>query len=331
MKLIPLVSIVIPTCGRPRYLPRAVESALAYQGESAEVIVVPNGPDESWKQSLAPWVNDQRLRVSPITTAHGNVARNHGMMLARGAYLRFLDDDDYLLPAAYEQLSLLEQSGADLCSGMILNIDEDGTQLGLISFPTTRDFVCAAVSLSGFTLPTGNLFRRTSIAAFRWDESVHRLQDGAWMIDLAAGREWSWIHCTEPVGTWFQHRAPRTSKAGRLTERQESITNRLIGLVKKLEDQGRLTAGRRAAIAEWLWQCIHWGFPSHPFYWSRISKFAKTVDPMIRPPDPFYQTGIFRYLDPIAGEWALLPVRTITRIIRDAPILWRGPNYRRGT
>lgn len=325
----PLVSVVIPTHNRPQFLPRAVESALACQGPDVEVIVVPNGPDESWKASLARWKDDSRVRVSPIETAHGNVARNHGMTLARGKFIRFLDDDDYLLPAAAQQLALLEQSGADFCSGRVENVDDSGQSLGLVGFPETRDFVCAAASISGFTLPLGNLFRADTLMSLCWDESVARAQDYAWMLDLALCREWSWVHCKVAVGVWFQHAQPRVSSMARLTHRPTDIIDRLVVLHGRLHQDRRASAERDAAIANGLWYYLHRGFPNHPIYWTRIAKRALTIAPASRPPDRFYTHGPFRRMNPVLGEWVFVPVRRVTRLYRDARLPWRNRDHRR--
>ncbi len=109
----PLVSIIIPTHNRPHFLPRAVDSALAgMPAGEVEVIVVPNGPDESWKQSLLPYKHNSSVRVIPITAANANIARNTGLAAANGEFVRFLDDDDYLIPeGAVKQYALIKESG----------------------------------------------------------------------------------------------------------------------------------------------------------------------------------------------------------------------------
>jgi glycosyltransferase involved in cell wall biosynthesis len=95
----PLVSVIIPTIGRPQYLPRAINSALTgIESKDVEVIVVPNGPDNSWQETLQPYHNNQSVRVIRIMEANANIARNAGLDEARGEFVRFLDDDDYLIP-----------------------------------------------------------------------------------------------------------------------------------------------------------------------------------------------------------------------------------------
>lgn len=312
----PILSVVIPTFGRPQYLPRAVESALMYSGKSVEVIVVPNGPDQSWRLALAPWASDIRVRVSPIETAHGNAARNHGMALARGTYLRFLDDDDYLLPAATSQISMLEQSKAEVCSGMVSNIDEDGNENGIVGTPDANDFVCAALSISGFTLPVANLFLRTALDGCHWDESIDRAQDNVWMMDLAKRREWSWAICNDTVGVWFQHRSARTSSTRRLVDRQEAIIGRFLSLHHELRAAKRLSPGRSDAIARGMWYYIHRGFPNHPIYWSKIARLASHISATARPNSQVFHAAPFASVPPLRVEWLLLPARCVSQYIR---------------
>lgn len=325
----PLVSIVIPTHGRPQYLPRAVDSALTCHGEDAEVIVVPNGPDESWRDSLATWMNDSRVRISPIAKAHGNAARNHGMALARGRYLRFLDDDDYLLPEASDQISILESMQSDICSGLVLSVDQDDRHLGILRFPSTRDFVCAAAEISSFTLPVGNVYRLQSLSGCTWDETVHRSQDYAWMLDLACKRKWIWSHCSRPVGVWFQHKSPRTSTTTRLKGREEAMVQRLALLYKYFRGNGDLNDERRLAIAEGLWYYVHRGFPNHPMYWSRIGSVAQQISPLAKPRFTYFQTAPFANIPPLLIEWLLLPLRMVSQLFRVCKERLGGLEYRR--
>ena len=91
--------------------------------------MVPNGPHSGGGRSVADSRAIPAFRT-PIEMAHANVARTHGLALASGGFVRFLDDDDYLLPAAARQVDVLRDTGADLCSGRIGSLDQDGTHHG---------------------------------------------------------------------------------------------------------------------------------------------------------------------------------------------------------
>jgi glycosyltransferase involved in cell wall biosynthesis len=91
----PLVTIVIPTHDRPHLVERAVQSALAQDERSVEVIVVDDGSTTPYRPS----VSDERLRIfRRHESGGGNAARNVGLAHARGEWITFLDDDDELHP-----------------------------------------------------------------------------------------------------------------------------------------------------------------------------------------------------------------------------------------
>jgi glycosyltransferase involved in cell wall biosynthesis len=91
---------IIPTVGRI-VLARAVHSVLeqGFSHADYEISVVNDSgsplPDAQWQHSP---------RVKIVNTDHVErcVARNVGAAMARGQYLHFLDDDDWLLPGALD-------------------------------------------------------------------------------------------------------------------------------------------------------------------------------------------------------------------------------------
>ncbi len=94
----PLISVVIPTRGRPLLVTRAVHSALRQTFDRFEVIVVIDGPDEATRDALRV-LADPRLRVIQLGSNGGAcAARNRGAEAARGEWIALLDDDDEWLP-----------------------------------------------------------------------------------------------------------------------------------------------------------------------------------------------------------------------------------------
>lgn len=90
----PLVTIIIRTQGRrPQQLQRAVRSACEQKGETPEVLVIEDGGD-----TMAPVVEPLGARHVPLAKVGRSAAGNAGMRVAQGAFLGFLDDDDWLLP-----------------------------------------------------------------------------------------------------------------------------------------------------------------------------------------------------------------------------------------
>lgn len=96
-----LVSAIIPTYNRSTILPRALESVLAQTRPPDEVIVVDDGStDDTGEMLHARFAEAFGGRLRYVRQANGGVssARNHGMRVARGDFLAFLDSDDTWLP-----------------------------------------------------------------------------------------------------------------------------------------------------------------------------------------------------------------------------------------
>jgi glycosyltransferase involved in cell wall biosynthesis len=95
-------SAIIPTVGRST-LTRAVESVLTQSlpASAFEVIVV---NDSGVPLPEADWQKSGRVQVITTNRRERSVARNTGAAAAKGRYLHFLDDDDWLFPNAYRHL-----------------------------------------------------------------------------------------------------------------------------------------------------------------------------------------------------------------------------------
>ena len=93
-----LVSVVIPTRGRPQWVVRAVESVFQQSYAQLEAIVVIDGPDRD-TAFLLQGIKDDRLHLIMLEeNAGGSEARNIGVRAARGEWVAFLDDDDQWMP-----------------------------------------------------------------------------------------------------------------------------------------------------------------------------------------------------------------------------------------
>lgn len=305
----PVTTVVIPTASRPALLPLAVQSALDCSGSDVEVIVVPNGADASWRCSLARFSGDSRVAASPIPTPNANAARNHGLALAKGRYVRFLDDDDLLAPAAASQVDAMDASGAELCSGNVEKIDDNDRPLGSMRQQHDFDLVCAMSRPGRVCLPLAHLFRRSAIAHVRWDEERSHEQDTEWMLRLSAVKEWNWLPLDATVGYWRQHAGTRTSKGIRDAERAATTTRLLLALRDALMSRNGLTAERRAGLAEGLWDFAHSHFYRDPRAWRPIAEAAMILDGESRPADRFYESRIGRLLNPVLWEYLLVPAR----------------------
>ncbi|WP_236639640.1 glycosyltransferase family 2 protein [Salinigranum halophilum] len=102
----PLVSVVVPTYGRPEYLLEALESILEQTYEPIELVVVDDHSPESVSEHLEKHSFDPDDRFECIRHEEnlgGNAARNTGIRNTNGEYVAFLDDDDFWNPKKIER------------------------------------------------------------------------------------------------------------------------------------------------------------------------------------------------------------------------------------
>ncbi|HSM70184.1 MAG TPA: glycosyltransferase family A protein, partial [Anaerolineales bacterium] len=104
-------------------LSRAVESVLTQTLPSSdyELIVV---NDSGIPLPEADWHRSEQVQVLNTHQRERSVARNTGAAIARGKYLHFLDDDDWVTPDAYQHfLELSRSSDAKWLYGMTQLVD----------------------------------------------------------------------------------------------------------------------------------------------------------------------------------------------------------------
>jgi glycosyltransferase involved in cell wall biosynthesis len=119
---------IIPTINRPT-LERAVESVLnqTFTADEFEIIVV---NDSGQPLSEADWQKSEQVQVINTNQHERSVARNTGAAVAKGRYLHFLDDDDWLFPNAfYEFWEHSKTSQAAWMYGSSQLVDRNGHEL----------------------------------------------------------------------------------------------------------------------------------------------------------------------------------------------------------
>ena len=307
----PLVSVIIPTHKRPRLLSRAVESALSCMSDDElEVIVVPNGGDSTWHESLAIWRGRANVRVIESAIPNPNIARNIGLAAATGTLVRFLDDDDFLIPSeARNQYMELAASDSDVSIYAVRLEDEAGFPLGVFYPPAQPDYGEMVLGKRFLALPFASVYRRQSIMGASWRSKLEIPEDEQWMRDLISKKEIKHISRRSVVGVWFQHGAARLSMPLPGNQYYLNRAASIMETIDSLQQSNRLTLSRKHSAANGLWRSIHGGFFFSPFHWSKVAKVALSLNPESRPSDKIFR--ILRFINPIIIEWAMLPKRWI--------------------
>ena len=219
----PLVSVVIPTTGRPEVV-RAVRSVVT-QEVRAEVVVVVDRPAALAEVEAALAPMDCTIVVTAGTIG-SSAARNLGIDHATGAYIGFCDDDDWWAPGKLRrQLEAIHASArperAVATCAMVFHrgdgseailprrLPEPGEGIGdyVVSRPRVR--------FGDGVMQTSCLIVAADVMhAARWDESLRLHEDWDLTIRLLEehGGELVWV--TEPLAHVQQGSVSSLSAAG---------------------------------------------------------------------------------------------------------------------
>lgn len=95
----PFFTVVIPTYNRSHSIIDAVKSVLTQSFSDFELLIIDDGSTDNTRVLIGPFAEkDARVNYVYQENAERSAARNHGISLAKGKYICFLDSDDLYLP-----------------------------------------------------------------------------------------------------------------------------------------------------------------------------------------------------------------------------------------
>lgn len=111
-----LVSVIVPVDKVEHYLSRCLDSIVTQSYKNIEIILVDDGsPDKCGIICDEYAKRDPRIRVIHKENGGLSDARNCGVEIANGAYITFIDSDDYIAPNYIEYLyNLAVENDADI-------------------------------------------------------------------------------------------------------------------------------------------------------------------------------------------------------------------------
>jgi glycosyltransferase involved in cell wall biosynthesis len=205
---LPEVSVVIPTRNRWETLSSSALPAVFMQEEVAlEVIVVDDGSTDRTQAGLGS-LDRPDVRVVRHDVSRGvSAARNAGVVLARGEWLAFVDDDDIWSPRKLRtQVDLAVQEGADFVFSSAIIVDRMRRPIAYTPIPDGDDDLVGLL-LWRNVVPGGcsNLVARTEVVRRLggFDERLSMLAD--WELWLRLALETSGARCGEIHVGYQQH------------------------------------------------------------------------------------------------------------------------------
>jgi glycosyltransferase involved in cell wall biosynthesis len=270
----PLVSILIPAYNE-RYFAEAFASACAQQGVELEVVVCDDSPGDAIGRVVAA-AGDPRVRYLRNAKNLGFAGNfTQCFQVARGALIKFLNDDDRLRPGCAAMFaSILDSNpGVKLATSRRIPIDANGQRLpdGPATAPISQvSAIMAGRELGDYTLvhsmnfigePTTVMFRRADVTLedgllFRWGgRDYHCLADMAlWLRLLANGLAY---YTPAPLSEFRMHEGQEQNREGvRLACLSERVwilrEARAAGYLALPEGRRAAFANLRARLQSWL-------------------------------------------------------------------------------
>lgn len=160
-------SVVIPVYNVKDYLAKCVQSVLAQQIESYEIILVDDGSTDGSGELCDALAQRKPDCIRVIHKPNGGLgdARNVGLEQAKGEYLVFIDSDDYIAPNMLRELSeKIEQTHADIITfGFRVDKNGDTSEIHIDDLPEDHVFTLQSLPELLLALPNAwtRIYKRT--------------------------------------------------------------------------------------------------------------------------------------------------------------------------
>ncbi|HCF30376.1 MAG TPA: hypothetical protein DEV81_24975 [Cyanobacteria bacterium UBA11049] len=122
----PLVSVIIPTYNREKYITRAIESVLQQTEQNVEVIVVDDASNDTTTEIVQRYCSDRLKLIVNERNQGPSYSRNRGIKEAKGEWIALLDSDDWYAPNRLEKLlQVARAENADFVADDLYLIADD--------------------------------------------------------------------------------------------------------------------------------------------------------------------------------------------------------------
>lgn len=176
------VSVIIPVYNAKKYLKYTLESIINQTLKNIQIIIINDGSKDNSLSICEMYSKiDSRIIIINKKNEGVSIARNHGIEIAKGEYLMFIDADDWIEPNMCELLyNNIKDNDADmtLCNHIIEHKNEQKyIKLGLENILTDKNEISNNLilplvgdkgkniknELASFRSPWGKIFKKSII------------------------------------------------------------------------------------------------------------------------------------------------------------------------
>lgn len=241
------VSVIIPAYNYAAFLPFAVDSALAQNYKSLEIIIVDDGSTDNTADIVASYGN--RVRYIYQKNAGLSAARNTGILAAKHPFIAFLDADDVWLPSFVRRtMETFFKLGNDV--GLIAcvhdYIDSTGRPLHI-----RRHFLDHDCEISARDIIVSTRFAPSSVIARRevfdtcghFDTSLRSSEDRDMWIRVAA--RYRAVRLPQPLVQIRRH-------GNNMSRHADRMKSNIAQVIRKSRENGIVPAWQL-----WFWMKVY--------------------------------------------------------------------------
>ena len=207
------ISVIVPVYNVETYLERCVESILQQTYAHFELILINDGSTDSSGmicENLAS--RHENIKVYHLENAGVSNARNTGIKLATGAWITFIDSDDFVtqdylatLASAVEGVNVgfVIAPLHHIKNGIVTDLPPHSGKTELWSTEETMKELLMTTRTSFF--PVAKLFKRDLLADEKFNTNYHLAEDALFLTELLLKTRCSCVFIDKPV-YYYDHR-----------------------------------------------------------------------------------------------------------------------------
>ena len=207
------ISVIVPVYNVEAYLERCVKSILQQTCTNFELILINDGSTDSSGQ-ICDYLADQyeNIKVYHIENAGVSNARNVGIQLATGAWITFVDSDDFVtndylatLASAVEgeNVGFVIAPLHHIKNGIVTDLPPYSGRKELWSTEETMKELLMTTKTSFF--PVAKLFKRDLLADEKFNTDYHLAEDALFLTELLLKTRCSSVFIDKPI-YYYDHR-----------------------------------------------------------------------------------------------------------------------------
>lgn len=181
-----LISVIIPLYNKEKAVANCLGSITRHSDYNVEIIIVDDGSSDNSAQIVKSF-QDERIKYFIKPNGGVSSARNLGLEYAQGDWIIYIDADDYFLPDALTILYKTAVENKVLISTANFYAEKNGIRTPFcnrICSGLVRNNFRAWYFRSSFPCPGTTLFHKSVLSEMRFDESLNRYEDAAFIFDV---------------------------------------------------------------------------------------------------------------------------------------------------